>query len=178
MNLLFSHRGLQSLCHPQKVNSSLQRTQSSHIPSYQSAFNLVFQLARLQLLRESIPSNWQLASCALAQLAGIWGFPPHPTHLRPLTPDAIKDCSRLFPLGSNEKESWEVGAAKCGKSLLRAIYRNKTHELMPERQREAVIMQHLSVISNSHNVMHRWEEKVAAFFFSSHATFNQKQLLL
>lgn len=78
--------------------------QSSHIPpSYQTAFNLFFQLARLQLLRESMPSNWQLASCALEQLAGIWGSPPHPTHLRPLTPDAIKDCSRLFPFGSEEK---------------------------------------------------------------------------
>lgn len=78
--------------------------QSSHIPrSYLTAFNLFFQLARLQLLRESTPSNWQLASCALEQLAGIWGFLPHPTHLRPLTPDAIKDCSRLFPFGSEEK---------------------------------------------------------------------------
>ena len=145
MNLLFSHRGLQSLCHPQKVNSSLQRTQSSHIPSYQSAFNLVFQLARLQLLRESIPSNWQLASCALAQLAGIWGFPPHPTHLRPLTPDAIKDCSRLFPLGSNEKVSWEVGAANVGRVYCALSTGTK---LMSWRQsdREAVIMQHLSVI--------------------------------
>ncbi len=75
----------------------------THTPSYQTALNLFFQLARLQLLRESMPSNWQLASCALEQLAGIWGFPPHPTHLRPLTPDAIKDCSRLFPLGSDEK---------------------------------------------------------------------------
>ena len=54
-----------------KVNSSLQRTQSSHIPSYQTALNLFFQLAQLQLLRESIPLNWQLASCALVQLAGI-----------------------------------------------------------------------------------------------------------
>lgn len=105
-----------------KVNSSLQQT---HIPSYQLAFNLFFQLARLQLLRESIPSNWQLASCALVQLAGIWGFPPHPTHLQPLTPDAIKDCSRLLPLGSNEKKvgRWR---GKCGKSLSRTIWRNKS----------------------------------------------------
>lgn len=75
----------------------------THNPSYQTAFNLFFQLARLQLLSESMPSNWQLASCALEQLAGIWGFPPHPTHLRPLSADAIKDCSRLFPHGSDEK---------------------------------------------------------------------------
>lgn len=72
-------------------------------PSYHTAFNLILQLAQLQLLRQSMPSNWQLASCALEQLAGILVFAPHPTHLRPLTPDAIKDCSTLFPLGSEDR---------------------------------------------------------------------------
>lgn len=70
------------------------------------AFNLILQLAQLQLLRESTPLNWQLASCALEQLAVIWGLPSQSTHLRPLPPDAIKDCSRLpppTPAGSDDQ---------------------------------------------------------------------------
>lgn len=109
--------GLQWLCHPQRSIPHFNRCNLHTSPSYQTAFNLFFQLARLQLLSESMPSNWQLASCALEQLSGIWGFPPHPTHLRPLTPDAIKDCSRLFPLGSDEKVGGGGGAYRAVDSV-------------------------------------------------------------
>lgn len=89
---------------------------------YQKAFIVSFQLAWLQLLRQNMPSNWQLASCGLEQLAGIWGFPPHPTYLQPLTPDAIKDCSRLFPLAAMRK--LEVVEARPAVDLVRRVKTN------------------------------------------------------